>query len=63
MLGQIASCSGLALWDHIVVAGGAIDEDYRGSVNVIIFNHSDKPFEISRGDRIAQLVRKSVILV
>jgi dUTP pyrophosphatase len=39
--GQIASRSGLALWDHIAVEGGEIDEDYRGSLNVMIFNHSE----------------------
>ena len=35
---------------------GTIDSDYRGEVGVILINHGDKPFEIARGDRIAQLV-------
>ena len=32
------------------------DEDYRGSVGVILFNHSDDDFAVKHGDRIAQLV-------
>jgi len=26
-----------------------IDEDYRGNLGVILFNHSDRPFQIRRG--------------
>jgi dUTP pyrophosphatase len=32
------------------------DEDYRGNVGVILFNHSDVEFVVSPGDRIAQLI-------
>ncbi len=32
------------------------DEDYRGNVGVILFNHSDVDFAVEHGDRIAQLV-------
>lgn len=54
--GRIAPRSGLA-WKHSIdVGAGVIDEDYRGSVNVILFNFSDNDFEIKRGDRIAQLI-------
>jgi dUTP pyrophosphatase len=50
----------LALWDHVAVAGVVIDEDYRGSLDVIIFNHSDRTFKISRVDRIAQLICQKI---
>lgn len=33
-----------------------IDEDYRGNVGVLLFNHSDQEFEVKRGDRVAQLI-------
>jgi dUTP pyrophosphatase len=33
-----------------------IDGDYRGRLYVLLFNHSDTPFLISPGDRVAQLV-------
>nr|CAD7586745.1 unnamed protein product [Timema genevievae] len=54
--GRVAPRSGLALKHHIDVGAGVIDEDYRGNVGVLLFNHSDHPFEVKRGDRIAQLI-------
>jgi dUTP pyrophosphatase len=50
--------SGLALNHGVTVLNspGTIDSDYRGEVGVILINHGDKPFEITRGARIAQLV-------
>jgi len=33
-----------------------VDEDYRGNVGVILFNHSDSDFVVNPGDRIAQLI-------
>jgi len=53
--GRIAPRSVLALNHHIHVGGGVIDQDYRGN-GVIIYNHSDAPFIITSGDRIAQLI-------
>jgi dUTP pyrophosphatase len=41
---------------HIGVAGGVIDGDYRWNIGVILFNHSDQPFTISRGDHIAHIL-------
>lgn len=35
---------------------GVIDSDYRGEVMVALFNDSEKPVLISRGERIAQLI-------
>jgi len=55
---QIRPRSGLA-WKHgigLVNAPGTIDSDYRGEIKVILINLSDTPFEITRGDRIAQMV-------
>ena len=58
--GRIAPRSGLALHHHIDIGAGVIDEDYRGNVAVILFNHSDKPFVINRGDRVAQLICEKI---
>jgi dUTP pyrophosphatase len=54
--------SGLALKNGIgmVNAPGTIDAGYRGELKVLLINHSDTPFEIKRGDRIAQLVFQKV---
>jgi dUTP pyrophosphatase len=48
--------SGLALKNGIHVGAGVIDSDYRGNVGVLLFNFSDQPFNITKGDRIAQMV-------
>lgn len=55
---QIRPRSGLAARHGVTVLNspGTIDADYRGEVKVILINHGDTPFEIHRGDRIAQMV-------
>lgn len=53
---QIRPRSGHAHKDGITVvnAPGTIDCTYRKEIGVILLNTGDKPFEIKRGDRIAQ---------
>ena len=55
---QIRSRSGLTINHGIVVANGVgtIDADYRGEVKVIMTNISNTDYEISVGERIAQMV-------
>jgi dUTP pyrophosphatase len=55
---QVRPRSGLALKHGITVLNspGTIDADYRGEVGVLIINHGDQEFVISRGDRFAQMV-------
>lgn len=55
---QVRPRSGLALKHGISVpnAPGTVDSDYRGEVKVILINLGSAPFEIVRGDRVAQLV-------
>jgi dUTPase len=47
---------GLAKFKNLFSLAGIVDEDYRGNLGVVLFNHSDQSFNISRGDRIAQLI-------
>jgi dUTP pyrophosphatase len=56
--GQVRPRSGLALKHGIGMLNGpgTIDADYRGEIGVILFNFSEQPFPVRRGDRIAQLV-------
>ena len=56
--GQVRPRSGLALKHGITVlnAPGTIDADYRGELSVLLINHGEQVFEITRGMRIAQLV-------
>ncbi len=60
---QVRPRSGLALKNGITVLNspGTIDADYRGEVGVILANLGGAPFEIRRGDRIAQLVVAPIV--
>jgi dUTP pyrophosphatase len=55
---QVRPRSGLALRHGIVIpnAPGTIDADYRGEIQVILWNAGADAFDVERGDRIAQLV-------
>ncbi len=63
--GQVRPRSGLALKHSITVLNspGTIDADYRGEVSVVLINHGDQPFEVTRSLRIAQLVVAPVVQV
>lgn len=58
--GRIAPRSGLAAKNHIDVGAGVIDCDYRGLIQVVLFNHGSEPFVIGYGDRIAQLILEKI---
>jgi len=55
---QVRPRSGIALKNSVTVLNspGTIDADYRGEICVILINHGNKNFIISRGMRIAQLI-------
>jgi dUTP pyrophosphatase len=59
---QVRPRSGLALKHGITVPNtpGTIDSDYRGELKVILINLGADPFEVRRGDRVAQLVMAPV---
>lgn len=61
---QVRPRSGLALKHGITLPNtpGTIDSDYRGELKVILINLGAEPFEIRRGDRIAQLVVAPVLM-
>jgi dUTP pyrophosphatase len=61
--GFVLPRSGLALRNGISVvnAPGLIDAAYRGEVKVVLVNTDpEEPYEVHRGDRIAQLVIQAV---
>jgi dUTP pyrophosphatase len=60
---QVRPRSGLAIKHGITCLNtpGTIDEDYRGEVKVILANLGSEPFEVRRGERIAQLVPAPVL--
>ena len=56
--GQVRPRSGLAIKAGLTVLNspGTIDSDYRGEIEVILINLSDKNATIKDGERIAQLI-------
>ncbi|MBQ2735645.1 MAG: dUTP diphosphatase [Clostridia bacterium] len=54
----IAGRSGLGVKKGVTLANsiGVIDSDYRGEIQVCLINRGDEPFEVRRGDRIAQMM-------
>ena len=42
--GRVAPRSGLAVKNFIDTGAGVVDEDYRGNLGVVLFNHSDVDF-------------------
>ncbi len=61
---QVRPRSGLAAKNGVTVLNtpGTIDSDYRGELKVILINLGDSDFEISSGDRIAQIIVAPVTL-
>lgn len=55
---QVVPRSGMALKHGISVLNtpGTVDSNYRAEVKVILVNHSNTPYAVSKGDRIAQLI-------
>lgn len=56
--GMIYTRSGLGIKHgiHVTNGVGVIDSDYRGEIHVGLHNLSDKPYTVSKGERIAQLI-------
>lgn len=63
-VGLIFARSGLACKKGIALANGVgvIDSDYRGEIKVALHNFSNKPFDIGRRDRIAQIMISPFII-
>lgn len=56
---EIKGRSGLAR-RGVMVATGTIDSDYRGALGIVLYNVTDTPYQIHKGDRVAQLVVQPV---
>lgn len=53
---QVGSRSGLSFKSGILAHPGIIDQNYRGDLGVLLYNHRQEQYEVKKGDRIAQLV-------
>lgn len=55
-VGLIWARSGLSVKHKLEVGAGCIDSGYHGEVKVHLYNHSDIPYKVNSGDKIAQLL-------
>lgn len=53
--GLLKSKSGLNVKHHLT-GEGVIDCGYTGSIVVKLYNHSDEPYTVAKGDKVIQLV-------
>jgi dUTP pyrophosphatase len=53
---RVASRSGLSFKSGILAHPGVIDNGYRGSLGVLLYNHDSVDHVVKKGDRVAQLV-------
>ena len=58
--GFISDKSGLALNYSLTTLAGILDSGYRGEVMVILMNLGKEPYEVKKGQKIAQLVIKKI---
>lgn len=62
--GMVANRSGLNIKHNIVCGGvGIVDEPYRGSIVVKLYNLGFEPYRVNVGDRIAQLIIQPCLFV
>jgi len=43
-------------------SAGVINEDYKGNLGILLFNHSDKAFTVNVGDKVVQLICEKIVL-
>jgi dUTP pyrophosphatase len=53
---RVASRSGMSFKSGILAHPGVVDNGYRGDLGVLLYNHSNVPYQVKKGDRVAQIV-------
>lgn len=53
---RVESRSGLSFKNSILAHPGVIDQNYRGDLAVLLYNHGHQDYTVTKGDRVAQLV-------
>ncbi len=53
---QVRPRSGMTVKTNVIAQFGTIDADYRGPVGVMLYNHGTEPYQVHKGDRVAQAV-------
>jgi len=58
--GRIAPRRDLALFLHTDIGARVISEDFHGNLSVLLFSHSENPYIVSHGDKIAKLICEKI---
>ena len=58
--GRIVPRSSLVVQHRLTTNAGVIDSEYRGEVKVVLANLRDQPYQVEKGDRIAQLIIEKI---
>lgn len=53
---QVRPRSGMTVKTNVIAQFGTVDSDYRGPIGVMLYNHGTEPYEVHKGDRIAQAI-------
>ncbi len=59
-VGLVWDRSGMAAKHGIKTMAGVLDNTYRGELKIVLLNTHDEPYEVRKGDRIAQLLVQPV---
>lgn len=54
--GKVEARSGLSFGHGIETGAGVVDSGFRGEIGVKVYNFTDKPYKVTKGQRIAQMV-------
>ena len=57
---RIAPQSGLSIKNSIDIGAGVMDTNYRGHIKVVLINTGRQEFQVTTGDRIAQLILEQI---
>ncbi len=60
--GRIAPSSRASYRNHFIIGAGVIDNDYRGTIKVLIFNIGQEPFHIRTGESHTQLILEKICI-
>lgn len=59
-VGLLTSKSGL-MAKHGLTCRGTIDAGYTGTIKAVIFNHSERVYKVTQGDKVTQMVIMPII--
>jgi len=58
--GRVVILNKLAIENSLKIFAGVIDEDYRGEIKILLFNHGETEFKVNRGDALGQLICEKI---